>query len=486
MLILSVCAAGSVLTAKTRFGQCPPVDCYLPSGMKRFLSIITLLLLLKIVKGLEHYDTRNEFETHCKVDHSALFAFLPDFGCEEDVQMGPTCEYTCHGMLENGKGYFVSLWSNHYNMALFSAAIVKRKRRDPKGNRGEWNEDKRHGEDYRELPEYQRGHLFPLLYSSESIEDKLTMRLSNAVPQAREFNSGPWKAAEEKLKKEFIDRCPQKSGFLPIVVTGAVPNFYPETGNGGKPFRIVRRAGLREQQGITVPTHLWTQFVCYNVLGDSYHSATSFIGLNHRTGQVETHPKGISAILGTLYERMEIHRYEASSKMRRAEELHQDTSLLINLDIRKLMMEDHEARVKMLTENGILEDIDTDITLSADEMELGSPLGEPERKRRRERRKRSVETTAKSNQTLHCLKIIDGDSTSDFKLQECKIREEYNEGDAIETHIYNFDSNTLVEDSKVERGSTLTATYTGEDGDAVEAAKEVNQDETIFIVLRPR
>ena len=172
--------------------------------------------------------------------------------------------------------------------------------------------------------------------------------------------------------------------------------------------------------------------------------------------------------------------------MRQVEELHQDTSFLINLDIRKLMMEDHEARVKMLTENGILKDIDTDTTVVADEMELGSPLGEPERKRRRERRKRSVETIAKSNHTLHFPKIIDGDSTSDFKLQECKIREEYNDGDEIETHIYNFDSNTLVEDSKVERGSTLTATYTGEDGDAVEAAKEVNQDETIFIVLRPR
>ena len=132
--------------------------------MKRFLCIITLLLLLKIVKGLEHYDTRNEFEARCKVDHSDLFAFLPDFGCEDDTQIGPTCEYTCHGMQRNGKGYFVSLWSNHYNMALFSAAIV-RKRRDPKGNRGEWNDDKSHGEDYRELPEYQRGHLFPLLYS---------------------------------------------------------------------------------------------------------------------------------------------------------------------------------------------------------------------------------------------------------------------------------------------------------------------------------
>ena len=233
-------------------------------------------------------------------------------------------------------------------------------------------------------------------------------------------------------------------------------------------------------------TSYFTNYTLCNVLGDSYHSRTSFIGVNHRTGQVETHPEGILVILGTLYEGMEIHRYQASSEMRQVEELHQDTSFLINLDIRKLMMGDHKARVKMLTENGILKDIDTDTTLVADEMELGSPLGEPERKRRREKGKRSVETTAKSNQTLHFLKIIDGDSTSDFKLQVCKIRKEYNDGDAIETHIYNFDSNTLVEDSKVERGSTLTATYTGEDGDAVEAAKEVNQDETIFIVLRPR
>ena len=93
-------------------------------------------------------------------------------------------------------------------------------------------------------------------------------------------------------------------------------------------------------------------------------------------------------------------------------------------------------------------------------------------------------STPTQNLTSYTLSVIDGDSTSDLELKDCRFWEKV-EGEVIETHTYNSGSNALIEDNKVDTGGIVTAVYTDEGGAEVEAEKEVTQEETIFIVLRP-
>ena len=97
----------------------------------------------------------------------------------------------------------------------------------------------------------------------------------------------------------------------------------------------------------------------------------------------------------------------------------------------------------------------------------------------------SSNQTCSQNVSSYVFKVSDEDSSSDLELKDCTILEK-SEGEVIETHVYDFEANTLIEDKKVDSGSTLTATYTEEDGAEVVAEKEVTQVETISIVLKPR
>ena len=105
------------------------------------------------------------------------------------------------------------------------------------------------------------------------------------------------------------------------------------------------------------------------------------------------------------------------------------------------------------------------------------------------RRKRSVNYPLDQNVTRHTIEIIDHDSSFNFKLKDCRIWEESEEGEVLETHVYDFEKNILIEDSNT-GGSSLNATYI-EDGvekDAEEVPEETEEEqiETISIVLRPR
>ena len=97
----------------------------------------------------------------------------------------------------------------------------------------------------------------------------------------------------------------------------------------------------------------------------------------------------------------------------------------------------------------------------------------------------TTNTTSPRNVSSYFFSVSDEDSSSDLELKDCRIWEK-SEGEVIETHVYDFESNKLIEDQKVDSGSTLTATYTDEGGAEVEAEKEVTEVETISIVLRPR
>ena len=96
----------------------------------------------------------------------------------------------------------------------------------------------------------------------------------------------------------------------------------------------------------------------------------------------------------------------------------------------------------------------------------------------------TTETTSPQNVSSYFFSVSDEDSSSDLELKDCRIWEK-SEGEVIETHVYDFESNTLIEDRKVDSGSTLTATYTNEGGAEVEAEKKATEVETISIVLRP-
>jgi len=81
---------------------------------------------------------------------------------------------------------------------------------------------------------------------------------------------------------------------------------------------------------------------------------------------------------------------------------------------------------------------------------------------------------ADQNITTRSITVIDEDPNSDLKLKDCRIWEE-SEGEVIETHVYDFERNVLIEDNKV-GGSSLNATYF-EDG-VEEDAEEVPAPET--------
>jgi len=104
------------------------------------------------------------------------------------------------------------------------------------------------------------------------------------------------------------------------------------------------------------------------------------------------------------------------------------------------------------------------------------------------RKKRSAVPIEKQNVTRHALEIIDEDSSSNFKVKDCRIWEESEEGEVIETHVYDFERDVLIEDSNL-GGSSLNATFfeDGVEKDADEVSPpEEEQIETISIVLRPR
>ena len=120
-------------------------------------------------------------------------------------------------------------------------------------------------------------------------------------------------------------------------------------------------------------------------------------------------------------------------------------------------------------------------------VEFNARQPEP-RGREIKRKKRSSDREVEKNVTVHSLAIVDEDSSFNFKVKECKIWEESEEGEVLETHVYDFERKVLIEDNNT-GGSSPNATYIEEgvleDAEEVPAPEE-EQIETISIVLRPR
>jgi len=288
-----------------------------------------------------------------------LLDFLPKFGCLTTTQ--ETCQLMCHQGDENpgknGESY-VSLWSGHYKMAVFSAAVIK-KPENPRKKlpaRPDWRQNiiaqavdsSVDFDDLNMFSEFDRGHLLPYGYAKDGDQGWATMTTANAVPQDRVFNQGVWNAVEKNVKVHIND-CHklQAQGYKAILVTGAVPDYFGE-GTRDSVFRVkktmMNQVGTKPasradpvpdfnpmindgiddelQDGLTVPTHMWTQFVCVKPSSTmTVRSRVSFIGLNYRTGIVKRYgatSSGISATLKTMYGNS-LGSYSSGNKMEQSE-----------------------------------------------------------------------------------------------------------------------------------------------------------------------
>jgi hypothetical protein len=253
---------------------------------------------------------------------------------------------------------YVSLWSGNYKMAVFSAAVIEKQKKDLPA-RGKWRQHEPKGLDpsvdfFADLgmfSDFEKGHLFPYGYAKDADQGWATMTTANAVPQDRVFNQGVWSAVESHVK-EYINDCHhrdrQMEGYKAILVTGAVPDYFGK-GTSDTEFRVKktkknqigdkpasradpvphfdpnRNHGIDEEleDGLTVPTHMWTQFVCVQPRTMTVRSRVSLIGLNYRTGIVKRYGAetiGITATLKTMYKNSEVGEYSSSVKMEQSEQ----------------------------------------------------------------------------------------------------------------------------------------------------------------------
>eukprot|EP00092_Neocalanus_flemingeri_P079506 GFUD01099048.1.p1 GENE.GFUD01099048.1~~GFUD01099048.1.p1 ORF type:complete len:620 (+),score=137.32 GFUD01099048.1:255-1862(+) len=467
---------------------------------------------------------------------------------------------------------YLTYFSPEYNMAVYSAAVVEIKPGGSQHDRGGWStpeydvpfDGHPEDEDYQIINDFDRGHLFTFSYSKDEAQAKSTMRHTNAVPQDAVFNRGVWKEAEMHLMKQFIFKCNIEVDQTSVVITGAVPGYFGEDPNEGdilkigktpnnqkssepfpeQQFRPPKKDALTNKR-LTVPTHMWTLFVCLNTRTNIAVDQTSYIGLNYRTGIIKWYTNYLEfySTLAKLYQYqpqllMQVNTIESQlqhitssgSGLKHKKSCHRNEILVRDemackeiasprdsiamgkfmaerevkfwnlLNIHHLRKNNEKHRLNYLLamygisfkiqENDIV--LKDEVTLIGSESHHGDvgdvggvgdvgdvgdagDAGD-------DRRKRSIQSD--QNITLHTLKIIDEDSDSDFNLSECKIVERY-DGQIKETHVYDFETNTLVEDRRTGSSSELSAAFM-DNGMEVESTKVMTKVKEINIVLTPK
>ncbi|XP_015280178.1 PREDICTED: endonuclease domain-containing 1 protein-like [Gekko japonicus] len=96
-------------------------------------------------------------------------------------------------------------------------------------------------QDYKNLIDYNRGHLNPNSHQSDPDAKKSTFTLTNIVPQYAKLNSISWKKYEQQTMQSSSQGCKET-----FAVVGAVPgNNYVAGGRVNK------------------PSHLWSAACCY-------------------------------------------------------------------------------------------------------------------------------------------------------------------------------------------------------------------------------
>ncbi|XP_030293098.1 endonuclease domain-containing 1 protein-like isoform X2 [Sparus aurata] len=99
-------------------------------------------------------------------------------------------------------------------------------------------------DDYSDVVLYERGHLNPDQHQSTPHDRAATYTLTNVVPQIREFNIGPWREYEERIRVRLNNFCRG----VAFIVTGVTTR-----GN------MIRR---NNQDRVAIPEDLWSAYCC--------------------------------------------------------------------------------------------------------------------------------------------------------------------------------------------------------------------------------
>uniref|UniRef100_UPI003AAACF93 endonuclease domain-containing 1 protein-like n=1 Tax=Centroberyx gerrardi TaxID=166262 RepID=UPI003AAACF93 len=101
-------------------------------------------------------------------------------------------------------------------------------------------------DDYSNTVNFERGHLNPDEHQASPDDKAATYTLTNVVPQAREFNIGPWKNHEHTIRRRLNNYCRGTA----YVVTGVTTSGH-----------TIRRHNINR---VGIPTHLWSAYCCAN------------------------------------------------------------------------------------------------------------------------------------------------------------------------------------------------------------------------------
>ncbi|KAI4813902.1 hypothetical protein KUCAC02_003123 [Chaenocephalus aceratus] len=99
-------------------------------------------------------------------------------------------------------------------------------------------------DDYSDVVLYERGHLNPDQHQSTPHDRAATYTLTNVVPQIREFNIGPWRQYEERIRLRLNNFCRG----VAYIVTGVTTR-----GN------MIRR---NNQDRVAIPEDVWSAYCC--------------------------------------------------------------------------------------------------------------------------------------------------------------------------------------------------------------------------------
>ncbi|KAJ7996579.1 hypothetical protein DPEC_G00238530 [Dallia pectoralis] len=99
-------------------------------------------------------------------------------------------------------------------------------------------------EDFADVTKYERGQLNPDQHQSEPLDKAATYTVTNAVPQVREFNNGPWLQHQDRIRRRLNNYC-HGTAYL---ITGVT-----SSGN------MIRR---NNQNRAGVPEYMWTAYCC--------------------------------------------------------------------------------------------------------------------------------------------------------------------------------------------------------------------------------
>ncbi|KAG9262140.1 endonuclease domain-containing 1 protein-like [Astyanax mexicanus] len=109
--------------------------------------------------------------------------------------------------------------------------------------------------DYPRAGAYTRGHLFPNSYAADADQAESTFTLTNAAPQMQDSNEEWAKKVEELMWEEIKHNCMVNKTFPAYIVTGVVP---------GNVWVAIERERRTITQGVNIPTHYWSAYLCIN------------------------------------------------------------------------------------------------------------------------------------------------------------------------------------------------------------------------------